>query len=804
MPSTKSQPPIASILRITILTVILLTLIGYIYIDYIPIYLTGKSMHHIKDDMEAVKSDFIRDDQGLLGPFVIKIDRAAKDWRETLGIEVQVVITHNNGPQINEFTNDLFREMRVGNGYETGGILIVVNSASNEARIEVTGSLEAVFTDAMIGLLAHNQLAPYASYNALGMAVMDVLHYLKDYALLAALSGEMQLSRKFNNTEDYRAKKEFYSTGGGAKVVIPDIPADINFKRRVSDETMSLYLPGDSPEESVIAFKNSIRDYVGDPDLELFTESSREMRRRYPFSVYEELARLERIKASEPLIVHRNGDYAVAMSDNPAHGYVPILMRRVDGTWRIDQSETWKSLFFNNEGNYELHNKNTPYYFALSALGEGGGYDVLPLPVPQGELQHLLKDLKSQGDALSRFRLAELLFRNVFVSVEALSYYEQAVKLAPNDPLFIETYADRAMYLGLSDLAAPLYRRLGKTNVIDLARAYVWSEKLDMAETVLRDMLVSNPYHLDSLRWLAWVLKKKSDSEEGSIKEKMNRIYSDSEKPGNSVVLEFLPKRPLYHSSDTIRVSKAEIFGYSKFSIIMKNTSNRSVVVDRVMMDSHGTGHSSGLGDIKDYWKYPGGQYRLFAGESVSLLNNNWGFTVDPDHQRLSYTFELCWHAEDGDERQCNYQRLNLVSDRNILWTVQSPAKSDDLEGVWFSSNEADQLNTVYLEKKGNAIALYKKQPMIIDGSGAIYEDILFDGVLSGNTISGNISLGNVKDIADSCEGSIKEWVGMTFSLFGSNNRLTGLLYIPMANVNQHDSCDLKSDYTHYYYLEKI
>lgn len=804
MPSTIIQPSVTSKLRITILTVILLTLIGYIYFDYNPVYLTGKSMYHIKNGMEAVKSDFIRDDQGLLGPFVIKIDRAAKDWIETLGIEVQVVITHNNGPQINEFTNDLFREMRVGNGYATGGILIVVNSASNEARIEVTSSLEGVFTDAMIGLLAHNQLAPYASYNALGMALMDVLHYLKDHALLAALSGEMQLSKKFNNTEDYRAKKEFYSTGGGAKVVIPDVPADINFKRRVSDETKSLYLPGDSPEESVIAFKNSIRDYVGDPDLELFTESSREMRRRYPFSVYEELARLERIKASEPLIVHRNGDYAVAMSDNPAHGYVPILMRRVDGTWRIDQSETWKSLFFNNEGNYELHNKNTPYYFALSTLGEGKGYDVLPLPVPQGELRQLLKDLKSQDDALSKFRLAELLFRNVFVSVEALSYYEQAVKLAPNDPLFIETYADRAMYLGFSDLAAPLYLRLGKTNVIDLARAYVWSDKLDMAETVLRDMLVSNPYHLDSLRWLAWVLKKKSDSEEGLIKEKLNRIYSDREKPGNSVVLEFLPKRPLYHSSGTIRVSKAEIFGYSKFSIIMKNTSNRSVVVDRVIMSSHGTGHSSGLGDIKKYWKYPGGQYRLSAGESVSLLNNNWGFTVDPDHQRLSYTFELCWHAEDGEERQCNYQRLNLVSDRNILWTTQSPDESDDLEGVWFSSNEADQLNTVYLEKKGNAIALYKKQPMIIDASGAIDEDILFDGVLSGNTISGNISLGNVNDIADSCEGSIEERVGMTFSLSGSNNRLTGLLYIPMANVNQHDSCDLKSDYTHYYYLEKI
>jgi tetratricopeptide (TPR) repeat protein len=757
-----------------------------------------------KADIVAVKSKYVHDEQGVLGPFVQTLDRVAKDWRNTLGIEVQVVIIHQTGSSINELTNDLFQIMNIGNGYETGGLLIVINSASNEARIEVTGSLEGVFTDAMIGLLAHNQLAPYASYNALGMAVMDVLHYLKDHALISALNGEMQLSQKFKNSEGYKTKKQFYSTGGGAKVAIPDVPSDVNFKKRVSNDTIHKYLPGESPEESVIAFKNSIRDYIGDPDLELFTESSMEMRRRYPFSVYEELARLERIESSEPLVIHHSGNYAVAMSDNPAHGYVPILMRRVDGTWRIDQSETWKSLFFNKEGNYELHNNSTPYYFALSALGKGKEYDVLPLPVPRGELQQLLSDLQSKNDALSKFKLAELLFRNVFVSIEALSYYEQAVMLAPNDPLFLETYADRAMYLGFSDLAIPLYRRLGKTNVIDLARAYVSSDKLDMAEVALRDMLASNPYHLESLRWLKWVLEKKSDSEASSINQKLNQIYRDDNKPGNSVILEFWPKRPLFNSSKTTYISKKEIFGYSNFSIIMNNTSNRNVVIDRVIMDSHGTGPSSGLGDIKNYWKYPGGQYRLAPGGTVSLHNNNWGFTVDPAHQRLSYTFEICWHAEDSAESQCNYQRLNLASDQNVLWTTQGFDEGAELDGLWFASNDAEHFNAVHIEQSGNAINMYIKQSMSLDGSGAITNGNLFRGVLSDSAISGKLSLRNINEINNACVEPMEEWRDMTFRFLGDRNRMMGILDIPVSAVNQQISCVLDSDYTHYYYLEKL
>lgn len=40
-----------------------------------------------------------------------------------------------------------------------------VDASKNEARIEVSYSLEGVFTDGLVGLISHDQLAPYASYN---------------------------------------------------------------------------------------------------------------------------------------------------------------------------------------------------------------------------------------------------------------------------------------------------------------------------------------------------------------------------------------------------------------------------------------------------------------------------------------------------------------------------------------------------------------------------------------------------------------------------------------------------------------
>ena len=110
---------------------------------------------------------------------------------------------------------------------------------------------------------------------------------------------------------------------------------------------------------------DSIETLSGDPTLELFTEGSRLMRAYYPAAPFELARRLERIEASSPLNYIVQGDYAVATSERPAHGFVPVLLHRESGLWRIDLVETWKNLFFYGDGNYFLRNSDTPYAFGL-------------------------------------------------------------------------------------------------------------------------------------------------------------------------------------------------------------------------------------------------------------------------------------------------------------------------------------------------------------------------------------------------------------------------------------------------------
>jgi hypothetical protein len=74
-------------------------------------------------------------------------------------------------------------------------LLVILDPKLGAARIEVGYSLEGVMTDLHMSRVARDQLAPYVSYGSAGMAVMDVLHYLRDYALLAAVRGDIQLTK---------------------------------------------------------------------------------------------------------------------------------------------------------------------------------------------------------------------------------------------------------------------------------------------------------------------------------------------------------------------------------------------------------------------------------------------------------------------------------------------------------------------------------------------------------------------------------------------------------------------------------
>jgi hypothetical protein len=585
----------------------------------------------------------------------------ADDLAKDLGVDVHVVTLAESGA-IESQSERMFRERGIGMSAPTGGLLILLNSETQQARIEVGHSLEGGLTDLHAGRIARDQLAPYVSYAAAGMAVMDVLHYLRDQIYLSAAVGDIRLGEEFRRHPAYAEIRRYLSGGAGAKTRLSAAPMDADLKRVVPADRRARYAPSADVKESVAAYLRVIADLAGDPTLELLTEGSRLMRAEFPFARFEELKRLERILASQPLEYRVKDDHAVATSARRADGFVPILLRRENGLWRIDLVETWKNLFFDAEGNYFLRNSNTPYAFGLREFGEGSWYDIGELPLGGRSIAEKLAEFDARDDLLSILRRAEIRFRNAFLSLAALEDYEKAARAAPQDPIAHEMLATRAMYLGFPELAIPSFQVAGIGFEISLAEAWNEAGDSEQANLWVDRALKADPYSLRPLRWKAFLAERYGTAEEARLaRARVAAVTSDPNWPTNPVLLSFEPEQPRLVTDSAVDEGGVTVYDHSRFRVTMTNTSRRPVVVDSVKLTSRGgSGAASGLGDIKGYWRYPSGNYKLEPRESIAF-SKLWGFTVDTKHEYVRYIFRTCWHAVSEPVPQCRVQSLNVI-----------------------------------------------------------------------------------------------------------------------------------------------
>jgi tetratricopeptide (TPR) repeat protein len=414
----------------------------------------------------------IDDAAHLLGPFAAIVEQQCAMTREDLGVDVRVVTLRAGGEKVAPLAERLFRERSVGSDSPTGGILIVLDGEGGQARIEVSYSLEGVLPDAIVSRLARDQLAPYASHRAAGMAVMDVVHFLRDRLLDAAASGDLVLADSVRSSDRLSRLLAGHSGGAGAQAPLRELPSYSEFKQRVPDERRARYAPSEDPLESAMAFERAQRDLAGDPTLELFTEGSRVMRAHYPVAPYEEVLRAEAVTHSAPLELQVRGDRAYLGSRRPARGFIPILMVREQGLWRVDLVETFKSFFFDAEGAYRLVNGASPYAVFVADAQAPSNDTLAPLDLRGEPIEVAIARLERSPVARDRFRLAEILMRNCFVSAEAIPLYAEAARGAPHDPTIVLTYADRASYLFMPKIAIEAVAGLGPEHWTSLAWLY--------------------------------------------------------------------------------------------------------------------------------------------------------------------------------------------------------------------------------------------------------------------------------------------------------------------------------------------
>ncbi|HEX5067075.1 MAG TPA: TPM domain-containing protein [Myxococcota bacterium] len=656
--------------RTAFLFALLLALVGLVTWRPDPLALLGEAPEPAADGAEAAApADVsalslerypgrVADAASALLDFSDTLEWLATSCLEDLGIDVHVVTLAAPDLPAETLAPEVFALRKVGADAPTGGLLVLLNPARQEARIEVSYTLEPVLTDALVGRIAHDQLAPYAAYRFSGMAVMDALHFLKDFVLQQAIEGRLDLADAYRARPAYIERARFLSGGGGASVRVPSAEelATRDLKARIADRAR--YAPSDRPEGSAEAFLRVQRDLAGDPSLELFTEGSQCMRRGYPVAPYEEIERARRLEAAKPWRAIVSGDRAVVTSESPPRGFVPVLLHRVDGLWRVDLVETWKSLFFNERGEYWLKNASTPYAFGLGAYGSGEPQDLAPWDLGDSSIEEVLASLAARGGALSEFLQGEVLFRNCF-RADALAHYQKASESARGSLLFSETLGRRAEYLGFRRLALDAYARMSVYGAVDAARVHAEREDFASAARALQPALERNPRDAEVLAMLQRYLQASDDL--GGAREigrRLDALAAEPPRRNLPVGVRFDPPVPLLDIDAPTLVGTTRVFDHSFFRVTLDNPSDRPVVLDRVLLKTSGSADSSGLGDIRGYWDYPSGAYRIAPGESVAL-DKTWGYTVDTKNEQVRYVFDVCWHGE-GEPRQCRVTSLDL------------------------------------------------------------------------------------------------------------------------------------------------
>jgi tetratricopeptide (TPR) repeat protein len=573
-------------------------------------------------------------------------------WREDLGIDFHIVVVPDSDEPIEQLSDALFQLREVGRDAPTGGLLLVVNRSANTAHLQPSYGLEAAFTDAVIARLVRDQLAPYASYSVLGMAVMDVLHLLKDVVWLHAAQGDFEFAKKYQKRAEYEEARRYLAGGGGARSSWSETQADRDPKDRVPDQRRAHYAPSSDPLESTAALMRVQRDLVGDPSLVLFTPGSRVQRASYPFAAYEQLRHLESLEASKPFSVELQGDRAVVMSKSPTRDFLPVLLHRVDGLWLVDLVETFKNLGFTREGRWVESNSNHPYHYALQKLGPGSLEDIGALDLGGADPQILLERMSGQEGAFFRYLEGEILFRNCFVFPEAIARYERAVELAPDSPLFARVLGDRARMVGFHELAASAYAKVGRAARLDRAEALTRIQRSKQAIELASEALQDDPYDVRAMSLLsAWV--KKDDPERAQLlRIRMNAVLTDVRRDHGSLQVRFQPARPELRVDESKRSGGSLLTDYSDFSVTFVNHSGKAVRLEEVIVTARGTSSREILGDVTDQLTRARPGRVIPPGEAVTL-DRTWGLEVESEHQQISYVFDYCWRTLDGIDRRC-------------------------------------------------------------------------------------------------------------------------------------------------------
>lgn len=245
-------------------------------------------------------------------------------------------------PDIDRFSHDAFAELGVGGESASGrGLLLVIDPGTDRLRLEVSATLEGVFTDAFVAYLQQRQMVPFFEVGRVADGILATTE------LIFARAQEAEAGRAF----DPRLGEGF-SAGGGAATAAR-IGAGGVRARVAREEDLA---PQATPEATVAAYLDAMARRNSRSDLGIYSDDTQAMLRSWTMTPaqMDNVAHSYRKCRGAETRYSDGGDLAVIRYAAANRQCAPWFLRRQDARWALDLMASQEAVRFNHRNQWRF------------------------------------------------------------------------------------------------------------------------------------------------------------------------------------------------------------------------------------------------------------------------------------------------------------------------------------------------------------------------------------------------------------------------------------------------------------------
>jgi uncharacterized protein len=255
--------------------------------------------------------------------------------RQRYGIDARFVLLDNDSiSDLNSYALNTMRRYRVGDSEGGRGIVVVLNYASRDMRMEVGPHLQGIFTDGFTGYVLRTHVDRFTDRDAAELAVRSMFQLLLWRAEEALAGNEWNAGRLEHVRDSVRL-----ASGGGATVGM-SAGGPKGVRPRLSSRVKATLGAQPSLEAAYDAYLRWTLSEPYDGRVELFTPTSQIAMDRTPYT--RPVLDIEFLKYSgrPHRFVVRDSLALLYVTDSPI--VPPSLLRRCPAGWQFDPDADWR------------------------------------------------------------------------------------------------------------------------------------------------------------------------------------------------------------------------------------------------------------------------------------------------------------------------------------------------------------------------------------------------------------------------------------------------------------------------------